>query len=168
VILDLTDKRIPSEAKSLVAQTKKRVGGRFVSEDGRAKKSTNQKKVEKEDSYIITDEDRARFGNDSKAFFEWALTKAATRYEASKYAKELMRFQYPTLSSMDVRQEIEVVDAKVMWMWGEARDVTKEATNAIQHTIQPNTLPSICSPEHETIQCSSLTPGGGEILPSGQ
>ena len=94
--------RQPSEAKSKVANTKVRVNGRFVSNKPKTDlvhpyAPLETGRAESELTYKITEEDRARFGSDSKAFFEWALTKASTRYEAAKYAKELMRFQYPAL-----------------------------------------------------------------------
>ncbi len=120
------DKKIISEAKSRVAQEKVRVNGRFVSKDGRTKSA--KEKVQTEEVYKITEEDREAFGADSKAFFEWALTKAATRYEAAKYAKELMRFQYPTLSSQEVKQEIEVTKSQVKWIWGDANEVVEHVT----------------------------------------
>ncbi len=130
------DKKVISEAKSKIAQEKVRVNGRFVSTDGRTKSA--KEKVQTEEAYKITDEDREAFGADSKAFFEWALTKAATRYEAAKYAKELMRFQYPSLSSQEVKTEVEITQAQVKWIWAEASEV-------VTKTIEAQTLDELPS-----------------------
>ena len=115
--------RQPSEAKSKVANTKVRVNGRFVSSKPKTDlvhpdAPLETVRSESEENYKITEEDRARFGSDSKAFFEWALTKAATRYEAAKYAKELMRFQYPALQTQEANQEEEITTKIFRWDTG--------------------------------------------------
>jgi hypothetical protein len=152
------DKKTPSEAKSKVASTKPRIGGRFVSADGRTKSA--KAKVETEETYKITEEDRLSFGSDSKAFFEWALTKAATRYEAAKYAKELMRFQYPALQSMEIQQEVTVNEAKVKWIWGEAGDVIESISDVKEITTDhgrvPDTLQAEQSPGTDTQELETV------------
>ena len=135
----------PSEVKSEIASKRERVNGRFVSANPEStdKKNSKVDKPAVETEYIITEEDRLVFGNDSKAFFEWALTKAATRYEAAKYAKELMRFQYPSLQAVEVKQDVEIKDARVQWIWGEAQEVLQiqqqesiKVIDAISNTLQ--------------------------------
>lgn len=120
----------PSQAKSEVAYKRERVNGRFVSlhpkqeNIGEPNSPIQSAQPQGQDTtivnapeelYEITDVDRARFGSDSKAFFEWALTKALTRYEAAKYAKELMRFQYPTLQSTDSEAKDQVTTKIYRW-----------------------------------------------------
>ncbi len=117
-----------SEAKSKVAHTRPRVNGRFV---GTKTKTAKKEAKVREEEYQITQEDREKFGSDSKAFFEWALTKAATRYEAAKYAKELMRFQYPALQSTEINQEIDITTKVYRWEW-EPQLLEATTTNLIE------------------------------------
>lgn len=109
-----------STKKSLVALNRRRVNGRFVSDDPEA---AERKKQEKDASRIkdngfnetdvISPEDHAYFGKDSKKFFEIALEKAPTWYEALKYAKELKPIQHPALQSIQAKTET-IITKKIL------------------------------------------------------
>lgn len=126
-----TDVKNPSLAKSLVAQAKPRVGGRFVSlkqdETAEVKETKPKKRKVKEenitkedliyDTRVISDEDKEVIGDDSRKFFEMALLRSRTWSEGYKYAKELKPLQHPSLQSTTVKAEIEVTKKVLTWEW---------------------------------------------------
>ena len=132
-----------SEAKSIVAQSKPRIGGRFVStknvdaglvsaEVAKAKKVPT---IKKEDVIIdnraISDEDREAIGTDSKKFFELALKNSRTWYEGAKYAKELKPLQHPSLQAQHIKQDI-ATELVIKWDW----DGTPEGALIEHDTIE--------------------------------
>lgn len=160
-------KRRPSKAKSDVALKKKRIGGKFVPADPEAAKKKKEEldrlRIASEgfnETDLITDEDREYFGSDSKMFFERALQKAPTWYEALKYAKELKPLQHASLQSLEVKQEVEIKDARVLWMWGDAQEVIQgvattliqqKAEDAVSDTIQAEQNSGTNTPEPEKV-----------------
>ncbi len=136
----MTTPKKPSQKKSEVALTKKRVNGRFVSKDPKA---LEKKKEELERNRIalegfndqdrITEEDREYFGTDSLLFLERALAKAPTWYEALKYAKELVSRQHPTLQSIQSKSE-STVTRVLRWDWEEDPSaIEMQTVEAIEH-----------------------------------
>jgi len=116
-----TDMPKPSQAKSQVAQSRQRIGGKFVPKDPEAleKKKEDLAKILNEadslSSDMISKEDRDYINGDPMRFFEVWLKKAKTFYEGSKPAKEMMAYMYAALKSMEVKQEITVTQARVLW-----------------------------------------------------
>ena len=52
-------------------------------------------------------------GSDSKKAFETLLSTATSRYEAAKLADKLLKFQYPTLSSVEsFATEVKTIEVK--------------------------------------------------------
>lgn len=111
----------PSQAKSEIAQTRQRVGGKFLPKDPEAvekKKEDLAKLLNEADSLtsdMISQEDRDYIDGDPMRFFEVWLKKSKTFYEGSKPAKEMMAYMYAALKSMEVKQEITVTQARVLW-----------------------------------------------------
>lgn len=157
----------PSEAKSKVAAEKVRVNGRFVSTDP---KTAEKKKEElatilnnadmlKSDA--ITEEDRELIGDDSLEFFKLAMMRAKTYYDGAKYAKELLAKQYPSLQAVEMKQEIEITQAKVMWIYD-------APTKVIESVIEDATRAAIESGFGEDQFCTTAACPNSEseaILP---
>lgn len=135
----MDDTTKPSLAKSLVAQSKPRIGGRFVSakEDSEPEtpvKKTRRKKVAEEaitkddliyDTRLLTEEEKEYIGDDALRFYEIALKRARTPAEGHRYASVLVKYQHPSLSAIASRQEIEVTQKVLAWEWG-GKDVEIE------------------------------------------
>lgn len=137
-----------SKAKADVAAKKPRVGGRFVAKDPEAaakKKEAKELAIRDADTKriaengftsadIISEEDRAKFGDDSLEFLKVALSKAPTWYEGLKYAKELISRQYPTLQSVESKQKVEVTTKILRWQspWDEVPTIEGEAVPLIE------------------------------------
>lgn len=65
-------------------------------------------------SFKITEADRAEIGKDPYNALEWLLTHAESRDELFRYAKELLPFVRPKLSS--IKQDInEVKEIRISW-----------------------------------------------------
>jgi hypothetical protein len=115
----------PSKAKSEVARTRERVGGRFVPKDPEA---AFQKKLEATELRIktegfseddkISEEDRETFKTDALKFFELGLYRSPTWYEGLKYAKEILKYQYPSLSTIENNTNVTVTQKVLSWQWG--------------------------------------------------
>lgn len=115
----------PSKAKSDVARARERVGGRFVPKDP---EEAARKKLEATETRIktegfnandeISEEDRETFKTDALEFFKLGLYRAPTWYEGLKYAKEILKYQYPTLSSIDNNTTVTVTQKVLSWQWG--------------------------------------------------
>ena len=149
----------PSLAKSLVAQAKPRVGGRFVSlKEGsstdesrkevstspskRRKRKTSQEEITKEeliyDTRVISEEDKDIIGDDSRKFFEMALLRARTWSEGYKYARELKPLQHPSLQAMALKAEVEVTKKILTWEWegdNPSIEVVKDVRTDNQSTL---------------------------------
>ena len=117
-------KRVPSKVKSDIANTKPRVGGKFVSADPEKAAKAIREKEEQEliermikESDMITDEDREYIGTDSAKFFERAMQRSLTYYEGAKYAKELKPIQHPSLQSIQSKVDLEVTEKVLRWQW---------------------------------------------------
>lgn len=133
------DVKKTSIAKSLVAQSKPRVGGRFVSAnpDGLPKRPRGRPKKNKEDQItkeellydtrLLTEEEKEYIDGDALRFYEVALKKARTPAEARHYASVLIKYQYPSLSSVTAKQEVEVTHKVLVWDWPDA-DKAEEFT----------------------------------------
>lgn len=135
----MDDTTKPSLAKSLVAQSKPRIGGRFVStkeesESETPTKKTRKKKVAEEaitkddliyDTRLLTDEEKEYIGDDALRFYEIALKRARTPAEGHRYASVLVKYQHPSLSAIASKQEIEVTQKVLAWEWG-GKDVEIE------------------------------------------
>ena len=133
----MDDTTKPSLAKSLVAQSKPRIGGRFVStkeEDEAQPKKTRKKKVAEEaitkddliyDTRLLTEEEKEYIGDDALRFYEIALKRARTPAEGHRYASVLVKYQHPSLSAIASKQEIEVTQKVLAWEWG-GKDVEIE------------------------------------------
>lgn len=137
-----TDVKKPSMAKSLVAQARPRVGGRFVpinetkestsasketdapeetNASSKKRKAQKQKEITKEeliyDTRVIAEDDKDFIGDDSRKFFEMALRRSRTWSEAYKYAKELKPLQHPSLQATSIKAEVEVTRKVLTWEW---------------------------------------------------
>ena len=135
----MDDTTKPSLAKSLVAQSKPRIGGRFVStkeesESETPTKKTRKKKVAEEaitkddliyDTRLLTEEEKEYIGDDALRFYEIALKRARTPAEGHRYASVLVKYQHPSLSAIASKQEIEVTQKVLAWEWG-GKDVEIE------------------------------------------
>ena len=141
----MDDTTKPSLAKSLVAQSKPRIGGRFVStKDDELRgsdamtetptKKTRKKKVAEEaitkddliyDTRLLTEEEKEYIGDDALRFYEIALKRARTPAEGHRYASVLVKYQHPSLSAIASKQEIEVTQKVLAWEWG-GKDVEIE------------------------------------------
>jgi hypothetical protein len=136
----MDDTTKPSLAKSLVAQSKPRIGGRFVStkedsdESETPAKKTRKKKVAEEaitkddliyDTRLLTEEEKEYIGDDALRFYEIALKRARTPAEGHRYASVLVKYQHPSLSAIASKQEIEVTQKVLAWEWG-GKDVEIE------------------------------------------
>lgn len=135
----MDDTTKPSLAKSLVAQSKPRIGGRFVStkEDSEPEtpvKKTRRKKAAEEaitkddliyDTRLLTEEEKEYIGDDALRFYEIALKRARTPAEGHRYASVLVKYQHPSLSAIASKQEIEVTQKVLAWEWG-GKDVEIE------------------------------------------
>ena len=141
----MDDTTKPSLAKSLVAQSKPRIGGRFVStKDDELRgsdamtetptKKTRKKKVAEEaitkddliyDTRLLTEEEKDYIGDDALRFYEIALKRARTPAEGHRYASVLVKYQHPSLSAIASKQEIEVTQKVLAWEWG-GKDVEIE------------------------------------------
>lgn len=137
----------PSIAKSLVAMTKPRIGGRFISakDEGADPDSedTPKKKVRKKkdkeitkddliyDTRLLTEEEKEYIGDDALKFYEIALKRARTPAEGHRYASVLVKYQHPSLSAIASKQEIEVTHKVLAWEWdgkGEVIDFDPTST----------------------------------------
>lgn len=119
-----------SEKKSAVAASRVRIGGKFVKldEDGNVvlperKEEPAPKEgrlAEKDvllDTRLISEEDKAIIGTDSKAFFEIMLLRAPTFHQGEKAAKELLRIQHPSLQAVAMKQEVTVTKKELRWSY---------------------------------------------------
>lgn len=146
-----------SQAKALIAQSKPRIGGRFVStkdlnkEDdsenketsteeangketsAKRKRSQKQKEISKDellyDTRVISEEDKEVIGDDSRKFFEMALLRSRTWSEGYKYARELKPLQHPSLQATQSKVEVEVTQKVLTWEW-EGTTIESEAIEA--------------------------------------
>lgn len=135
--------RKPSVAKSLYAQSRPRVGGKFVkvhadpedSESQPTKLSKQPKRrgrppknptISKDDllydTRVIPESVRDYIGSDSRKFFEMALVASRTWSEGYKYAKELKPLQHPSLSAQQIKQEVEVTKKILTWAWEDSQN----------------------------------------------
>ncbi len=135
----MDDTTKPSLAKSLVAQSKPRIGGRFVSAKeepepetpvkGKRKKKNVEEAITKDDliydTRLLTEEEKEYIGDDALRFYEIALKRARTPAEGHRYASVLVKYQHPSLSAIASKQEIEVTQKVLAWEWG-GKDVEIE------------------------------------------
>jgi hypothetical protein len=126
----------PSLAKSLVAQTKPRVGGRFISlkdETPAEKPKTSRKKKEAEitkdeltyDTRLLTEEEKEYIGEGegmAYRFYEIALKKARTAAEAHRYASILIQYQTAKVSAKEAADQLEITHKVLKWGWDGAND----------------------------------------------
>lgn len=99
-----------SEKKSEAARNKVRgENGKFVK--GVSGNPRGRPKKEKSDDLPANFHEIV--GSDSKKAFETLLSTATSRYEAAKLADKLLKFQYPTLSSVEsFATEVKTIEIK--------------------------------------------------------
>lgn len=129
----------PSTAKSIYAQNRPRVGGKFVKvhtdplDDGTSQTDEAPKQQKRRgrppknptiskddlmyDTRVIPEGVRDYIGSDSRKFFEMALVASRTWSEGYKYAKELKPLQHPSLSAQQIKQEVEYTQKILTWAW---------------------------------------------------
>lgn len=154
----------PSLAKSLVAQSKPRIGGRFVSlkeedygkeekneESGtasetkpKAKRKTKEKEISKEDliydTRLLSEEEKEYIGKDALKFYEVALSKARTPAEGHRYASVLVKYQHPSLSAVATKTEVEVTHKVLVWEWdGKDAELEFDPTKTIEGDLDEST-----------------------------
>jgi len=125
-----------SEKKSKVALSKERTA------DGKFKKGVSgnpkgrPKKVKDGD---LPKDFHDKVKSDPKKAYKELLKAASTRYEAAKYAKELMPYEYPKLSNVEsVTKEIKAIEIK--WLDGPAEDPALEHQTVIEGEIKDDEI----------------------------
>lgn len=132
----MDDTTKPSLAKSLVAQSKPRIGGRFVStkEDSdesetptnavrkrKRKKKNEEESITKDDliydTRLLTEEEKEYIGDDALRFYEVALKRSRTPAEGHRYASVLVKYQHPSLSAVASKHDVEITHKALVWGW---------------------------------------------------
>ena len=130
-VMESTDLALTNMKKSIVAQTKPRIGGRFVKLDENGELVTNssdskkKKKVEEDDDVDLaelamdrrklTDEEKEYIGTDPMRLLEVGLKNARTLSEGIKYAQALIKYKHPSLSAVKSQVDVEVTEKKLVW-----------------------------------------------------
>lgn len=126
-VLESDDLALTNMKKSLIAQTKPRIGGRFVKldENGELVTNSKNKKVEEDegvdladlamDRRKLTDEEKEYIGTDPMRLLEVGLKNARTLSEGIKYAQALIKYKHPSLSAVKSQVDVEVSDKRLVW-----------------------------------------------------
>ena len=115
--------------KSIIAQSRPRIGGKFVKLDDKGHLVTNKKKkIETTDDNEeidlmdlamdrrpLTEEEKEYIGTDPMRLLEVGLKNARTLSEGIKYAQALIKYKHPSLSAVKTENENITVDRRIVW-----------------------------------------------------
>ena len=116
--------------KSVIAQSRPRIGGKFVKLDENGHVVTNTKTPKKininddeevdlmdlaMDRRSLTPEEKEYIGTDPMRLLEVGLKNARTLSEGIKYAQALIKYKHPSLSAVKTAMEVEVTDRRIVW-----------------------------------------------------
>lgn len=115
--------------KSIIAQSRPRIGGKFVKLDDKGQLVTNKKKkIETTDDNEeidlmdlamdrrpLTEEEKEYIGTDPMRLLEVGLKNARTLSEGIKYAQALIKYKHPSLSAVKTENENITVDRRIVW-----------------------------------------------------